>query len=458
MWRISFIFGLLSVCRLGSAEEFQKGLSSDEIFNVAMPDGANNMGGRTIDEVIRDAGTEKGAAFYAGQHQQVNVQYDMNLDPLQYELLYKNNSAFAGAALQNDYYRWPKGIIPYQISSAFRGRATEVIYAAMKEWQERTCLRFEPHGSAAAKESGHNHKVDIINSGGCFSMVGYSHRSHSLSLSLQGCIFHGTALHELGHTIGLNHEQCRNDRDKRIKVLFENVEPRYRYAFDIENGQTDFGIPYDYCSIMQYGPTAFSKNREFTVLAKDFDYQWSLGWHQFNAEGLMFSDAKVVNLMYKCNAHCPADASCKSPCYVNHKCQCECETRPCKKFSCESRTSKSKCDWYRNKYGVSGGGGGPLPPTEGPVVPPTKGPIVRPTKGPIVRPTKGPVVPPTEGPPSGGGLKSCLAAGPLVAHESDCSKYYQCTGRGAGVLGHCTPGLRFNPVIGNCDWASNVHC
>jgi len=165
-----------------------------------------------------------------------------------------------------------------------------------------------------------------------------------LSLSLQGCIFHGTALHELGHTIGLNHEQCRNDRDKRIQVLFDNVEPRYKYAFNIESGQSDFGIPYDYCSIMQYGPTAFSKNREFTVLARDFDYQWSLGWHQFNAEGLTFSDAKVVNLMYKCNAHCPADTTCKSPCYVNHKCRCECEKSLCKKFACESRTSKSKCD------------------------------------------------------------------------------------------------------------------
>ena len=49
---------------------------------------------------------------------------------------------------------------------------------------------------------------------------------------------------------------------------------------------------------------------------------------------------------------------CKAPCYINHKCQCECETTPCKKIACESRTSKSKCDWYRRKYGVSSGGGG----------------------------------------------------------------------------------------------------
>ena len=28
------------------------------------------------------------------------------------------------------------------------------------------------------------------------------------------------------------------------------------------------------------------------------------GWHQFNSQGLTFSDAKIVNLMYKCNDHC----------------------------------------------------------------------------------------------------------------------------------------------------------
>ena len=36
----------------------------------------------------------------------------------------------------------------------------------MKEWQEKTCLRFEPYGSAGAKKSGHNHKIDIFNGGG----------------------------------------------------------------------------------------------------------------------------------------------------------------------------------------------------------------------------------------------------------------------------------------------------
>merc|ERR1712002_1354957 len=63
--------------------------------------------------------------------------------------------------------------------------------------------------------------------------------------------------------------------------------------------------------------------------------------------------------------------------------------------------------------------------------------------------------PPT---PGGGGQKNCPGAGPLVAHESDCTKYYQCIGRGRGILGQCGAGLRFDKKIGMCNWAQSVQC
>ena len=56
-----------------------------------------------------------GAAKAAGEKQMVNLQMDMNMDPLQYELNYKNASiaGFAGAGMTNSYWRWPKAVIPY---------------------------------------------------------------------------------------------------------------------------------------------------------------------------------------------------------------------------------------------------------------------------------------------------------------------------------------------------------
>merc|ERR1711942_469775 len=65
---------------------------------------------------------------------------------------------------------------------------------------------------------------------------------------------------------------------------------------------------------------------------------------------------------------------------------------------------------------------------------------------------------PGPNPKPGKGAGACPGAGPLVPHESDCSKYYQCIGRGTGILGSCTPGLRFDARIGACNWASAVQC
>ena len=64
-----------------------------------------------------------------------------------------------------------------------------------------------------------------------------------------------TALHELGHSIGLHHEQNRRDRDDYIWVRSEYMDPKYRFASDMENEEdiTNYGIAYDYGSIMHYG-------------------------------------------------------------------------------------------------------------------------------------------------------------------------------------------------------------
>lgn len=48
--------------------------------------------------------------------------------------------------------------------------------------------------------------------------------------------------------------------------------------------------------------------------------------------------------------------------------------------------------------------------------------------------------------------------GKFVPHETDCSKYYQCTGDGTGAIGECPGGLMFNKNTGMCDWATNVQC
>jgi hypothetical protein len=75
----------------------------------------------------------------------------------------------------------------------------------------------------------------------------------------------GTLLHELGHTVGLWHEQSRPDRDTYVNVLYQNIIKGSRFNFDqvLDNSQT-LGL-YDYASVMHYIPFAFTRNGGPTI-------------------------------------------------------------------------------------------------------------------------------------------------------------------------------------------------
>lgn len=83
-----------------------------------------------------------------------------------------------------------------------------------------------------------------------------------LSLSVPECTTNfGTILHELMHAIGLFHEHTRKDRDKYIKILWDNILNTTVPNFVLPHEETNsYGVSYDFKSLMHYGMDAFSKD------------------------------------------------------------------------------------------------------------------------------------------------------------------------------------------------------
>ena len=69
-----------------------------------------------------------------------------------------------------------------------------------------------------------------------------------------------TILHEMGHTVGVWHEQTRPDRNTYVNVNYGAVIKGSRANFDqlLDNDQAL--TPFDYASVMEYPAFSFSRN------------------------------------------------------------------------------------------------------------------------------------------------------------------------------------------------------
>jgi uncharacterized repeat protein (TIGR01451 family) len=92
--------------------------------------------------------------------------------------------------------------------------------------------------------------------GSCEAVVGMQGGSQPIG-GASNCTV-TTILHEMGHALGLYHEQSRADRNTWVNYAASNVDKPQHANFDILEDEADSGL-YNYASIMEYGAFEFSR-------------------------------------------------------------------------------------------------------------------------------------------------------------------------------------------------------
>lgn len=162
---------------------------------------------------------------------------------------------------------WPEGVVPYSFDLADGEKSYALIptmqrAAARLNRETNVCWVNVPKSEAKVRIT--LSEVKNLN----FATLGYQPALQGESQIEMWSDDFGVALHEMGHILGLYHEQQRPDRDEYVTVYPENIESKYLYAFEKLSGESDsllYDTPYDVYSIMHYHRRAFSINGQPTI-------------------------------------------------------------------------------------------------------------------------------------------------------------------------------------------------
>jgi hypothetical protein len=224
---------------------------------------------------------------------------------------------------------WPNETVRYAFEAGLPDATRNGVRRSMDDWAAMTGVRFveveaEGGGTVSVRRG----------PGGCSAHLGYYGEGHVHHLNLgEGCDYARVYAHELGHVLGLHHEQSRSDRDEHVTIHWDNIEPGKAFAFDkyekTEPGQ-DRGA-YDFDSIMHYGSDAFAIDPDKPAMERKGG--GLIAWPSTISTG----DAMAVSAMYAgqpegqaaddpgggangCAGHCGSLEPAPAGCYCDAGC------------------------------------------------------------------------------------------------------------------------------------------
>ncbi|KAL8598811.1 hypothetical protein ACOMHN_015390 [Nucella lapillus] len=340
-----FMATMASPLRPPEAEKEREKKERRELDGIQTADLETDDPLESVDEIMTvtfgGVGEEIKMAEKLKKEGEITTELDMHLTGDQYQKLYGHmpdlpQNKTKRKAMIGLYQRWPDNTVTYQIQPGiFTDIQIQEIKDGIAEWEHFTCLRFKEVGSEEKE------KILFIKHYGCYSSLGRVGGTQVISLQDPGCIYKGTIVHEIGHAIGMIHEHQRPDRDDYVRIDINPVPGAMRSNFQRYNREfvDTMGVEYDYGSVMHYGKTAFSQNgKDQTIFPLDKSKTGQLG-----SRVMSFADAKLANVMYKCNERCTKKPSCPSPCFVDKNCKCFCEDDMTPDDACSNVSGNIMC-------------------------------------------------------------------------------------------------------------------